>query len=76
MNNIHKYHVRNNGTCVHEDFLEDFIKESDDSTWINTTYEVNMDLVPSHYNEVNEDTEDAILAYHYGNIEKPEWIIK
>ena len=75
MSNIHEYIVTNDGHCCHIDFYSDYVDESNDFTWSNTTYKVDVTLLPSHYNEVDDDTEQDILQYHYGNIPKPIWII-
>lgn len=75
MADIHEYVVTNNGYCCHIDSYSDYLNESDDFTWINTTYKVDVTLLPSHYNETDDDTEQDILQYHYGNIPKPIWII-
>lgn len=76
MTNIHEYVVTNDGHCCHIDFYSDYVDESNDFTWSNTTYKVDVTLLPSHYNEVDDDTEQDILQYHYGNIPKPIWIIQ
>lgn len=72
---IEKYYVFNNGTICHEDDAEGYVVENDDSTWVNTTYKVEVDLLPYELLDDVSLVEDIILNYHYGNIDKPSWLI-
>ena len=73
---IHKYHVCNNGHCYHEDVYPEMVDEGDDFTWSNVTYSVDSNLLPSDLNDDGEKVCDAILEYHHGLVEKPNWIVE
>lgn len=74
--NILKYCVMNDGEVLHEDWIDDHIDESNDFTWPNTYYEVNIDLLPDDLKDADDETlAPIILAYHHKQITKPEWII-
>ena len=74
-NNILKYHILNDKTVCDEFEVDDYIVENDDSTWINTTYKVDLDKLPEGFDETESDTADALLQYHLRQIPKPEWIV-
>ena len=76
MSFINKYHVCNNGQCHHEDVYPEFVDEGDDFTWSNVTYSVDSNLLPSDLNDDGEKVCDAILEYHHGLVEKPNWIVE
>lgn len=73
----HKYHVTNNGYVHHEDSINEWVDESDDFTWTNKVYEVDIDLLPKELRGADDETiGDEILNYHYGILDKkPEWIL-
>lgn len=71
---IHTYHVLSNGYCIHEDDINDWVNDQDDTS-ISQTYKVDGDLVPVHFNETEDDTGNHILSYYNGKIEKPVWLL-
>ncbi|MEG0365568.1 MAG: hypothetical protein RR585_01940 [Coprobacillus sp.] len=73
---IHKYHVCNNGHCYHEDVYPEMVDEGNDFTWSNVTYSVDSNLLPSDLKDDGEKVCDAILEYHHGLVEKPNWIVE
>ena len=73
---IHKYWVMNDGEVKHEDYVNECVIENDDSTWPNTYYTINVDLLPDDLkNGDDEDLAPLILAFHHKEIDKPNWII-
>jgi hypothetical protein len=76
MSFINKYHVCNNGQCLHEDVYPEFVDEGDDFTWSNVTYSVDISLVPESLKDDDEKVCDILLDYHHGLIEKPDWIVE
>lgn len=77
MSNVHKYWVMNDGGVKHEDYVNDGIDQSNDFTWPNTCYTVNVDLLPDDLkNADDEDLAPLILAYHHKEINKPVWIME
>ena len=74
---IHKYWVMNDGEVKHEDYVNDGIEQSNDFTWPNTCYTINVDLLPDNLkNGDDEDLAPLILAYHHKEINKPIWILE
>lgn len=74
---IHKYWVMNNGSVIHDDFAGEGVVESDDYTWPNKSYMVNVDLLPPHLLHADDDTIGVpILKYHHGISLKPDWIVE
>lgn len=71
---LHTYYILSNGYCIHDDDINEWVNEYDDTS-ICATYTVDGDLVPVHFNEVDDDTGDMLLEYYNGNIEKPIWVI-
>ena len=74
---IHKYWVMNDGEVKHENYVNECVIENDDSTWPNTCYTINVDLLPDDLkNGDDEDLAPLILAYHHKEIDKPIWIME
>lgn len=75
---IHKYWVMNSDEVYHDDFVNDFINESDISTWAHTSYNVYIEYLPEDLKKDNDDEALAkiILDYHHKRIVKPVWIIE
>lgn len=72
---LHKYWVMNDGEVVHDDFVNECIDESNDFTWPNTYYIVDVDLLPEELKHAdNEVIGPLILAYHHKEVIKPIWI--
>ena len=74
---LHKYWVMNDGEVIHDDFMNEHVDESNDFTWPNTAYTVDVDKLPPEL--VHADDEvigPLILAYHYKESEKPDWIVE
>ncbi len=74
---LHKYWVMNDGEVIHDDFMNEHVDESNDFTWPNTAYTVDVDKLPPEL--VHADDEvigPLILAYHHKESEKPEWIVE
>lgn len=74
-NSIHTYYILSNGYCIHEDDINEWVNGVDDTS-INATYKVDVDLVSSHFNEVEDDIGDTLIDYFNGEIEKPIWVVK
>lgn len=74
---IHKYYVMNDGEVFHEDFMEEHIDESNDFTWPNNYYLIDVDKLPPELVHADDEViAPFILDYHYKKIEKPEWIVE
>lgn len=74
---MHKYWVMNSGEVYHDDFMNEFVDESNDYTWPHTSYNVYTDYLPQDLKDREDDEPIAkiILDYHYKRIEKPVWIV-
>lgn len=73
---IHKYWVMNDGEVIHDDFVNEHIDESNDFTWPNTAYMVNIDLLPDDLKHADDEVlAPLILAYHHKKDTKPSWLI-
>ena len=67
----------NDGEVVHDDFAHECVDESNDFTWPNTSYNVDVDKLPVELqNADNEVLAPLILAYHHKEIDKPDWIVE
>lgn len=74
---IHKYWVMNNGEVIHDDFVEEHVDESNDFTWPNTSYNINVDLLPEDLIHADDEViGPLILAYHHKETDKPVWIVE
>ena len=62
------YWLMNDGTVVHEDYVDEYIVENDDSTWKNKLYKVDYSLLPQELKDDGSLVEDILMDYHKGTL--------